>query len=364
MDFRVFVMALLAFGAAAQDTDQERYRGEPAVQIAPDAPQGWFGPDRGSVLYDNGPLVNSPGTGAGGADESVVQSASLAMNTLGFGHQVPFGNRIADDFTVADSAGWQIDTITFFAYQTGSSTTSTLTTVDLNIWDGPPAAPGSEIVFSTNATGADLNTSWTGIYRVTETTGGDTNRPIMAIQVALNTFLPHGTFWLDWQTDGTLASGPWAPPITIDGETTTGNGLQSLDDGVSYAAANDSGTLTQQGFPFIVSGSLPCQIDHMYAYHRTVGIIGMCLQPLDLYLNGQLVASGFSVDGETIIALSEPLPRRGCLTLINPQNGVVLAEICFPRNVPALSHWGLLAFVALLAGAGLVWMRRARRRGA
>ncbi|MEZ4642505.1 MAG: hypothetical protein R3E31_07155 [Chloroflexota bacterium] len=35
------------------------------------------------ILYDNGTLVNSPGTGAGGADESVLQSTSLTMNTLG-----------------------------------------------------------------------------------------------------------------------------------------------------------------------------------------------------------------------------------------------------------------------------------------
>lgn len=38
----------------------------------------------GAVLYDNGPLVNSPGTGVGGLDESVLQG-NLGMTTLGFG---------------------------------------------------------------------------------------------------------------------------------------------------------------------------------------------------------------------------------------------------------------------------------------
>jgi hypothetical protein len=69
-------------------------------------------------------------------------------------------------------------------------------------------------------------------------------------------FLPAGTYWLAWQTDGTLASGPWAPPITIVGQTTTGNGLQSLAGTTTFAPANDGGTLTQQGFPFILEGSV------------------------------------------------------------------------------------------------------------
>ena len=40
-------------------------------------------PVAGPLLYDNGPLVNSRGTGAGGADESVLQT-TLGMNTYGF----------------------------------------------------------------------------------------------------------------------------------------------------------------------------------------------------------------------------------------------------------------------------------------
>ena len=33
----------------------------------------------GNAIYDNGPLVNLPGGGAGGADASVLQSTSLGM---------------------------------------------------------------------------------------------------------------------------------------------------------------------------------------------------------------------------------------------------------------------------------------------
>jgi len=222
---------------------------EPYVPIPPDpnAPV-WQGPD--AVLYDNGPLVNSPGTGAGGADESVLQTA-LGLNTLGFGHQFLNGYRMADDFTVTDSGGWDVQTITFFAYQTGSTTTSTMTGVYVQIWNGDPSAGGS-VIFGDLTTNRLASTAWANIYRVTDTTSGTTNRPVMANIATIGTTLPAGTYWLDWMTDGTLASGPWAPPISINGQTTTGNALQYT---TAWAPALDTGTAAaQQGMPFIIEG--------------------------------------------------------------------------------------------------------------
>ena len=204
-----------------------------------------------AVLWDNGPLVNSPGTGAGGADESMLQNSSLGMSTYGFGHQKLNGYRVADDFTVS-GAGWHIGSITFFAYQTGSDTTSTLTEINYNIWDGSPDDAGSSIVFSDTVTlTAGVNTIWSNIYRVMEITSGDTSRPIMENTVNPGIFLPPGIYWLDWQADGSLVSGPWVPPITINGQATTGNALQYT---TSWAAVIDSGTGTQQGLPFIIMG--------------------------------------------------------------------------------------------------------------
>ncbi len=213
-----------------------------------------------NVLFNNGPVANSLGTGAGGADESVLQTTSLGMNTLGFGHQVLNGNRMADDFTVP-AGGWLIDSFTFFAYQTNSPTTSTMTEVNMRIWDGVPAAPGSNIVFGDNTTNVMTATAFTNIFRVTETTTGTaTNRPIMAQTVGgLSLLLPAGTYWVDWQSGGSLASGPWAPPVTITGTAITGNALQStVDNGATWAPANDTGTNTpQQALPFIITGTLP-----------------------------------------------------------------------------------------------------------
>ena len=211
-----------------------------------------------AILYDNGPLINGLGTGVGGADESILQSISLGMSTIAFGHEVSSDNRVSDDFTISDANGWDVTTITFYAYQTDSSTTSTITHVIVRIWDGPPAQPGSTVVFGDTTTNLLTNTLWSGIYRVTETTTGTaTSRPIMANIVNVNMHLDQGTYWLDWQTGGTLPSGPWAPPITINGQPSTGDGLQSLDAGVTYNAALDDGSGTPpQGFPFIVEGAV------------------------------------------------------------------------------------------------------------
>jgi subtilisin-like proprotein convertase family protein len=205
------------------------------------------------VLYDNGPLATCSGCGAGGADESMLQSVSLSMTTLGFGHQVLNNNWVADDFTVTDAGGWNLDYATFFAYQTNSTTTSTMTNVNWVVYDGDPSSGGSVV-----ASGSGLfDTGWTNIYRTTETTIGVTNRPIMYDTVDMGgLYLPAGTYWLAWQTDGTLASGPWAPPVTINGQATTGNGLQYIGSTSTWGPANDGGSLTQQALPFTLEGTV------------------------------------------------------------------------------------------------------------
>jgi hypothetical protein len=233
---------------------------QPETEISPpaSAPVEGYRPD--SVLWDNGPLVTHVAGGAGGADASALQSA-LGMSTYGFGHQYNVGNRIADDFTITNPPGWQIDTITFFAYQTGAPTEpSSITGVYYQIWNGPPNDPGSLVVFGDLTTNRLLHTSWSNIYRVIDTNLLDTFRPIYADTASAGVVLPPGTYWIEWMTAGSdLYSGPWVPPITILGQTTTGNALQYT---TAWAAVVDGGTLTPQGMPFIIQGTAiqPIQI--------------------------------------------------------------------------------------------------------
>ena len=201
-------------------------------------------------LWDNGPLITHPGGGAGGADFSMLQT-DLAMNTLGFGHQFASDIHIADDFEVG-AGGWNIDSIDFFAYQTNSGNQSTITGLYVRIWDGSPDDGGSNVVWGDLTTNLMVSTAWANMYRGSALDA--TNRPVMQSQAAIGTQLAAGTYWLEWMSDGTGASGPWAPPISILGQTTTGNGLQYYLS--AWGPANDSGTLTQQGFPFLIDGSV------------------------------------------------------------------------------------------------------------
>ena len=229
------------------DPSDLKPQGQPSVAAPLSA---WRSPE--AVLYDNGPLITNPGAGAGGANVSALQTA-LGLGTFGFGNQVSAGNRVADDFTVT-GGGWLINTMTFFGYQTGSTTASTFTALNLRIWDGPPNLGTSNVVFGDTTTNRLASSTWSNIYRTLDTALTASDRPVMALVATVNTFLPAGTYWVDWQADGTLASGPWAPPISIVGQTTTGNAWQFTSTG--WAPLVD-GTFAQ-GLPFIVEGLADC----------------------------------------------------------------------------------------------------------
>jgi hypothetical protein len=206
--------------------------------------------DGAVILYDNGPMITHPGGGGGGADASRLQNSSLLMNTLGMTASDAGAFRLADNFIISDVAGWDVDTVTVYCYQTGSTTTSTFDTARLQIWDGSPASGGT-VVFGDMTTNRMLSTAWTNIYRDTETTVGNTTRPIMEVVIDVaGTHLDPGNYWIDFQTGGTSASGPFCVPITLPGEVTTGDALQF--NGTDWVPVVDVGA---QGVPFVVEGT-------------------------------------------------------------------------------------------------------------
>lgn len=205
-------------------------------------------------------IVTHVGTGAGGADESRLQTVTLGMTTIGFGSQISAGNSIADDVTFTIPT--HIDTLSFYAYQTGSTTTPTFTDLRIRIWDAPPNQGGAVVFgdFVTNRFGA---AAFGTVYRVTEPTPGNSTRPIMTVtSTDLNWDLNPGTYWIEVSFGGSLASGPWAVPITIAGQAgeTGANGLQCIFDAGSgtcaWNNALDGGTGTpHQGFPISITGT-------------------------------------------------------------------------------------------------------------
>ena len=199
-----------------------------------------------AVLYDNGPLVTHEGTGAGGYDESVLHSG---MSTLGFGAQLSAGNSMADDFEVTGS--WDIDEIVLYAYQTNAGAgASTITGGYIQIYDGDPSAGGS-VIWGDLSTNIMTSTEDAMIYRNSDGPGGGTTRAIMSVTCAVDVTLSAGTYWLEYQFDGSASfSGPWNPPITITGQPVTGNALQYTG---SWGPALD-GSGDQQGCVFQILG--------------------------------------------------------------------------------------------------------------
>ncbi len=221
--------------------------------VPPEEGSVWTEPLDSVTLYDNGPFRTGP---CGANFESQLQDASLGMTVFGFGHQQSANNRVADDFTVPAGACWQIDAITFFAYQTGAGTgASTMTAVNYQIWSGRPGDGGSVVIFGDTSTNRLGSSTWSQTYRTLQSAPcGATNRPIFANVCAAGVQLNGGTYWIDWQTAGSASfSGPWANPLVILGQCVTGNGRQSIA-GV-WGPLNDGGPQAcSQGLPFIIEG--------------------------------------------------------------------------------------------------------------
>ena len=221
------------------------------------------------VVFDNGPISDLIGQGAGGAD---VSSLHDGMGTYGAGHAVSSGFRIADDLVVAPNTTLQLDSLIFYAYQTGSGNISTITEVNLKIWNDVPDGPSSTVVFGDGVTNLLFTTEWVGSYRTGDfgSTTCDpatcTQRPIMRNALTIGTILGPGTYWLDWQTNGSGTSGPWAPPVNLGaGVTTTGNAKQFDPTAVVWNDLFD-GTLTTeaQGFPFQAIGTLTTGLTEIF----------------------------------------------------------------------------------------------------
>ena len=207
------------------------------------------------LLWDNGPIITLPGGGCAGGDASLLDG-TLTHTLFGWGFQQNVGNYLADDFT--STAAWDIDSIRFFAYQTGA-TTLTITGVYVQIWNGAPNAGGT-VVWGDLTTNRLSNATLSNTYRAQATTPTDCARRIQEIVAFIGTNLPAGQYWVQFGVTGSGASGPWCPPVTIPGVAVTGDALQLTSTGWAPAL---NGTTHQNGAPFIIYGTsgTPCPVE-------------------------------------------------------------------------------------------------------
>jgi hypothetical protein len=202
-----------------------------------------------AVLFDNGPIITLPGGGCSGGNASILDNTNGSHTLFGWGFQQNAFNWMADDFTSTEE--WTIDSIKFYAYQTGA-TTSTITGIYVQIWNGAPNLGTSSVVWGDTVTNRLSYTSLSNNYRALITAPTDCARRIQEISAFVNAPLPAGTYWIQFAATGSAASGPWCPPITIAGQLITGDALQKTTTNPNWAPALN-GT-SQNGAPFTVYG--------------------------------------------------------------------------------------------------------------
>ncbi len=253
------------------------------------------------IIYAQHELITHPDMAMDGYDASVLQT-SLSLSTLGGGFQIANNNSIADDFSIPADEIWIVKGFNFFAYQTGSTTTSSITDVRLKVYNGAPNDGGT--VIADYWTGGVMTfTSWSEIYRTQESDiATATNRPIMLVVTAISDLeLAEGNYWVEVSMAGSLASGPWCPPRTLIGEITTGNALQNLN-GV-WQNFQDTGTNSQQGLPFDILGEIQSSPVYYNVVFNVEGVNGSIIAEVD----GAEITSGDNIEeGKDVVFTATP----------------------------------------------------------
>lgn len=219
------------------------------IHVSWDVPNGTTHPMR-LDLYNNADMVTHPGAGHNGYDVSALYGG---QNTWGWNVNRDSKFWIADDFTINTQSN--ITEMEFYCYQTGSTTTSSITAIYLCIYDSQPLDSTAVPIWGSEDTNLLTYTGWTGIYRTTAAALTDSTRPIMKMKALINTVLPAGTYWVKVAVSGSIASGPWLNPRAITSELSTGNAMQYVPSTGLWQALVDGVSLEQMGVPFIVRGS-------------------------------------------------------------------------------------------------------------
>lgn len=170
-----------------------------------------------AAVFSNGPFVTGTGNGAGGANTSAIEGPTYTN----FGYNSLAGTfAVADDFTVSDAGGWSLNSLTVYAYQTIAAAppaSSTINVMRVAIFATNPMGTQNAPDFGDLATNRTItNNIFTGVFRVTATTLTNDDRAIMAVTADLSDIpsLAAGTYFVAWSLNGSVASGPWAVPVT------------------------------------------------------------------------------------------------------------------------------------------------------
>jgi hypothetical protein len=250
------------------------------------------------ILFHNGGFVTHPAQGYLGADASDIR-VFPNVTTYGTGIDNIYGWSVADDFFLL--APSFIETIDFFAYQPESGTTSTITGVFVQIWNGPPNAGGS-VVWGNLSTNRLKSSSFSNAYRVdSQSPWGleDEYRPIMKVTASIGKELAVGVYWVQVALTGSNTGfATFAVPVSVLGEAPKGNALYHSDD--LWITWLDGNSRLNFDLPFIIHGEAGEPLASQY----------------NVYKNNELIAAGIEETSFTTPAPVEDVNIEWAVTQV------------------------------------------------
>lgn len=243
---------------------------------------------RADVIFDNGPFITNPTGGTGSiaglpisqAEGFSIPGSSYIYSTTGISASYADNAAVAEDFVVP-AGGWDLDSVTLFAFQT-SQTTPTIKTVRINLWNATPYSAGSPppvpdpLPQPLMPTPLELEAGpGTFVCHRESPTGTSTVRPVFAYTVSLDGLpnggmLEPGEYWLEWSMIGAATPTPrcWVPLVTPRTEAYNLNArlFNSIDGSSSgprvwfegregYSPPESEGR--PYALPFILNGTVP-----------------------------------------------------------------------------------------------------------
>ena len=207
-----------------------------------------FGSAQAVVLFNNGPVVDGSGL-------SILNNPP--DTSLGITSSTAAGSTLADNFTVT-GPGWSVQSLDFFAYQTGA-VGFTFTNATWSLRSGADVNAASILASGTTAV-TSVGSAPVG-FRVSPTTLTSTARAIWRMNADIpDIVLPAGNYFVTWALAGTVASGPFVPPVI--GSVGSGNALQSTTasagvfNPVLMGAIAPAVPTSPLDVPFIIQGSV------------------------------------------------------------------------------------------------------------
>ena len=217
-----------------------------------------------AVLYNNSNITSGIGNGYNGANTSGIGATDTNgynENSFNNGANIQSRSQLAEDFSLSSTS--LVTSVVFDGYSTSSTypspPVSPFTAGLVNIWSAQPGTPGAVVLFSSTTL---ATTAWTGVYRAPYTNLTDNQRPVFTLTFSFpGVALAAGSYWAAFAETGVTSPGSglfgFSPPLlNTDGTQPAGNGIQSGDNGATWAATTNAGTGLQPRFPLLVNGSV------------------------------------------------------------------------------------------------------------